>query len=115
VQNKQNDAALTLKEDCKAPNNNTWICRRHGSIDFKHKGVSGNTRYLKGEIESQGLNLVSHHNWEKSPNGSTCCMAGTGFVGRLKNDSIEDAVRFLKKYFNLKAYKNNKNQTQVWI
>lgn len=100
VQKYRNNAALTLREDCDNHHNNAWICRRHGSIDFKHNGVTGTTRYLKGEIGAQGLNLITQHNWENSTTGSTCCMAGTEYEGRLRFDLIEDAVQFLKKYFN---------------
>jgi hypothetical protein len=115
VQNHPRDAALTLKENCDNHHNNAWVCRRHGNVDFKNNGVRGTMRYMKGEIESQGLNLESQHNWEKSKYGSTCCMSGTGYEGRLKFGSIEDSVRFLKKYFNLIACKENKQQTQSWI
>jgi hypothetical protein len=95
------DETLRLREQCGAYHNNAWICRRHGSIDFKLDGKTGLTRYLKGEIAQQGLNIHQMDEWEQSQHGETCCCGGVGYEGRLRLGSIEAVMRFLQNHFEV--------------
>ena len=115
AQNHVRDTAVTIKEECGSRWNNAWICRSHGSLDFKNNGARGTTRYLIGEILLQGKDVTQHPNWELSPDGNTCHNAGSGFQGRLCLESVEDAVRYLKQFFNVRACDNNRTETQAWI
>lgn len=101
IGNPETDDTLRLRENCGAYHNNAWICRRHGSIDFKLDGRSGLTRYLKGEIAQAGTYLNQHPFWENSGNGETCCSGGTGYEGRLRLGSVEEVLRFLEKHFEV--------------
>jgi hypothetical protein len=115
LQNEQDDDAIKLREQCGNHHNNAWVCRRHGSIDLKHDVATGTTRYLKGEIQVQGFVFEGHANWELSNAGATCCGGGTGYEGRLRLGSVEEAIRFLKKYYHVVACKENTKETQDWI
>jgi len=93
--------ALTLKEDCQEKWNNAWICRAHGSVNFKEAGAKGTTRFLVGEILWQGVDVTSRPEWESSRHGETCCHSGTGYLGRLRLGSEANALKFLKQFFKV--------------
>jgi hypothetical protein len=114
-QNHPKDTAVTLKEDCNSNWNNAWICRDHGSLDFKVKGARGNSRYLIGEILAQGTDVTRDLRWVNSPNGKTCHHSGSAYQGRLSLGSVEDAVRYLKCFFRVVACPCNKTEIQQWI
>ena len=114
AQDHVRDTAITIKEECGKRWNNAWICRTHGSLDFKNNGARGTTRYLIGEILSQGVNVTKNPSWERSHNGKTCHHDGSNYQGRLRMGSVEDAVRYLKRFFNVQAC-DNRTETQAWI
>lgn len=115
VQSHERDTALTLREGCDKRWNNAWICRRHGSLDFKNDGAKGTTRYLIGEILAQGVDVTQDQDWEPSHDGKTCHHGGSNFRGRLNKQSVEDAVRHLKQFFVVRACPRNETDTQSWI
>jgi hypothetical protein len=115
MQDHEDDNAVTIKEDCDSHWNNAWICRRHGNLDFKLPGVPNIKRYMKAEIQDQGHDFDNDHRWEHSHNHETCCMAGSGYEGRMKFGSVEKAVCFLKSYFNVVACDKNTTETQAWV
>jgi hypothetical protein len=99
--NQVRKVALTLKEDCQERWNNAWICRAHGSVNFKIAGAKGTTRFLVGEILCQGVDVTSRPEWESSKHGETCCHGGTGYLGRLRLGSEAKALKFLKQFFKV--------------
>jgi hypothetical protein len=109
------DTAVTIKEYCGRRWNNAWICRTHGSLDFKSQYARGNTRYLIGEIGRQGVDVTQDLRWVASDDGKTCHHGGSSYQGRLCMGSVADAVRFLKQFFVVRACRANRNQTQAWI
>ena len=114
-QNHERDRALTLKEHCSTRWNIAWICRDHGCLDFKRKDARNTTRYLIGEIAVAGGDVVHHPNYYPSSGESTHCMAGSGYQGGIRFGSVEAAVRYLKKYFNVMACPENPTNTQPWV
>lgn len=115
VQSHERDTAVILREACNKNWNNAWICRSHGSLDFKNDGAKGTTRYLIGEILAQGVDVTQDPDWEPSRDGKTCHHGGSNFQGRLNKDRVEDAVRYLKQFFVVKACPENETETQAWI
>jgi hypothetical protein len=101
VDDHQRRVALTLKEDCKTNWNNAWICRAHGSLDFKKPGAKGTSRFLVGEILRQGKDVTMLPEWKRSRQGETCCHSGTGYLGRLCFGSEAKALKFLKQFFKV--------------
>jgi len=97
----ERNVAFTLKEDCHTRWNNAWICRAHGSVNFKKAGAKGTTRYLVGEILWQGEDVTSLPEWESSRHGETCCHSGTSYQGRLSLGSEARALRYLKQFFKV--------------
>lgn len=121
-QNHQHDLALTLKQDCNSRYNSGWICRAHGCLDLKKAGARGNDRYLVGEIQGQKDGaFVGHKDFNKSQGGKTHCLAGMGYYGGICFGSPEKAIKYLKKYFDVKACPENRAQNdnpvanQEWI
>jgi hypothetical protein len=116
VQNHEQDQALTIKENCDMKWNNAWICRQHGSLDFKGPNAKGTTRYLIGEIlQLHGVDVTQHPEWQSSNRGKTCHQDGSGYQGRLRMGTVDDAVRYLKTFFTVHACKRNKDETQEWV
>lgn len=109
------DLAVTLKEECSSRYNLGWICRRHGWLDLKGPGRRGLTRHLISEIAQQGGNFKKEHGYKSSKSGYTHCMGGTGYQGGAPFGTIDDALRYLKKYFVLKACKGNNTFTQSYL
>ncbi len=115
AQDHKLDTAVTIKEACDSRWNNAWICRAHGSLDFKNEGVRGTTRYLIGEIRAQGVDVTHDPDWEASHDGKTCHQDGSNYQGRIYKRTVENAVRYLKQFFDVRACPDNVTETQVWI
>jgi hypothetical protein len=115
AQNHERDTAITIKETCGKRTNNAWICRSHGSLDFKKNNAKGTTRYLIGEILDQGVDVTQDPDWEPSHAAKTCHHGGTNYQGHLLKGTVEDAVRYLKQFFDVKACPDNVTETQDWI
>lgn len=115
AQDHKRDTAVTIKEECGWRWNNAWICRRHGSLDFKNPGARGTTRHLISEILQQGVDVTQDADWEPSDDGTTCHHDGVDYQGRLCLGSVADAVRYLKRFFDVRACHNNSDETQAWI
>lgn len=109
------DQAVTLKEDCESNWNLGWICRTHGRLDFKLRGAWGTTRCLIDEIAALGGNVLKHPNYHPSTGGATCHQGGKGYQGGISFGSVTDSVRYLRRYFIVKACPCNYTETQVWI
>ena len=114
-QNHEMDEAVTIKESCGSNWNNAWICRKHGSLDFKKQGAKGTTIYMIDQILQQGTDVTIDTRWEESHNGATCHNGGVGYKGRLRMGSVAHAVRYLKKFFVIQACPCNTTETQMWI
>jgi hypothetical protein len=99
--NHVRNVALTLKEDCHTRWNNAWICRAHGSVNFKKPGAKGTSRFLVGDILCQGVDVTMLPEWKRSRQGETCCHSGTGYLGRLCFGSEAKALKFLKQFFKV--------------
>ena len=115
AQDHKLDTAVTIKEACNSRWNNAWICRDHGSLDFKNEGVRGTTRYLIGDILAQGVDVPHDPDWELSRDGKTCHHGGSNYQGRLYKETVADAVRYLKQFFDVRACPDNETETQDWI
>lgn len=114
-QNHEKDEAVTIKECCDSNWNNAWICRKHGSLDFKKQGARGTTVYMIGEILRQGTDVTIDTRWEENRGGATCHHAGAGYKGRLRMESVANAVSYLKSFFVIQACPCNTTETQEWI
>jgi hypothetical protein len=115
-QHHQNDTAVTIKEACGLRWNLAWICRDHGSLDFKRQGARGTTRYLIGEILDQGVSVTQDPRWVVSLHSQTCHHDGGGYLGGLRRmGTVADAVRYLKRFFDVRACSANTIETQDWI
>ena len=114
-QKHEKDEAVTIKESCDSNWNNAWICRKHGSLDLKKQGARGTTVYMIGEILRQGTDATIDTRWEESPDGATCHHDGAGYKGRLRMESVGEAVRYLKSFFVIHACPCNTTETQAWI
>ncbi len=115
AQDHKRDTAVTIKEACGRRWNNAWICRSHGSLDFKNGGAKGTTRHLISEILTQGVDVTQDPDWEPSHDGKTCHHEGSDYQGRLNTGTVEDAVRYLKRFFIVQACPKNETETQAWI
>jgi len=115
AQDHKLDTAVTIKEACNSRWNNAWICRDHGSLDFKNEGVRGTTRYMIGDILAQGVDVTHDPDWELSRDGKTCHHGGRNYQGRLYKETVADAVRYLKQFFDVRACPDNETETQEWI
>lgn len=114
-QNHDRDTALTIKEDCDSNWNIAWICRDHGSLDFKQKGARGTRLYLAGGILAQGTDITTDARWQQSRNGGTCHHAGSGYMGHLRLGTATAAVKYLKRFFRVVACPGNQTETQAWV
>lgn len=99
--NHVRNVAFTLKEDCQTRWNNAWICRAHGSVNFKKSGAKRTSRFLVGEILRQGKDVTKLTEWKRSRQGETCCHSGNGYLGRLCLGSEAKALKFIKQFFNV--------------
>jgi hypothetical protein len=116
AQNHVNDTAVTLKGDCGPRRNLAWICRTHGSLDFKDQDAPHLTRYLIGEILAQGVDVTTDPHWVASHHGETCHHGGCGYQGGLRDmGTVAEAVRYLKRFFEVRACPENTTETQAWI
>lgn len=105
---------LKIVDQCGNRRNDGMICYKHVHIWLKNYLAS--PRYLIGEIADAGGNFESngiialggvHANYP--------CVGGTNYqCGRLFN-SVEDAIKYLKKYFTVIACENNTEWTQTKI
>jgi hypothetical protein len=111
----RSDLAVTLKEDCSSRYNLGWICRRHGWLDLKRQGRRGLTRHLISEIASQGGNFTKELGYKSIKSGYTHCLGGTGYQGGSSFASVDNALRYLKKFFNLIACQGNQSLTQQYL
>jgi hypothetical protein len=115
-QNHQSDNALTLKENPHSRWNVGWLCRAHGALSFKRKGAKNTDRYLIGELALQGEDVTKRPRWEPvDRDQSTHCHGGTGYRGHIVFGSVEYALRYLKRCFNVVACAENATATQEWI
>ena len=114
-QNHDRDTALTIKEDCDSNWNIAWICRDHGSLDFKKVGARGTIRYLAGDILAQGTDITTDTRWKQSRDGKTCHHSGSGYKGHLCLGTAAAAVKYLKQFFSVLACPANKTETQAWV
>lgn len=110
---QEHDRALALRNQCEAKRNDGWICRAHNVLSLKINGRS--PRYLIGEIAASGGNFRMEPGYVPSTNEKTHCMGGCGYEGHLDFASLEEAVGYLKQYFDIKACPCNTTEDQGWI
>jgi hypothetical protein len=114
-QNHEQDTAVTIKENCNSRWNNAWICRGHGSLDFKMRGARGTTHHLLSAILAKGVDVKLDGRWKASLVGKTCHHDGKEYQGRMLMGSVEEAVRYLKHFVKIVACPFNLTETQAWI
>ena len=120
-QSHERDLAITLKEDCSSNWNLGWICWSHGNLDLKINGTYQTTRYLIGEIAASGGDFTAERGYTTDMAPETHCMNGVEYEGGVPFSSCENAVRYLKKYFEVIACPMNQGQVghptcdQAWI
>ena len=101
--------ALRIVAACGDKMNLGAICKKHNCLDAHQE--------LVDMIKSAGGNLMGETprcrvagicpTGVRRP-GSTCCWNGSGYVAGVHFDSTESAVRYLKRYFDVRACSGNK-------
>jgi len=107
-------AFLKIVDHCGSHYNDGMICYRHVHIWLKNDLAS--PRYLIREIRTaggdfKGPGFISLPN----PDFNNPCTGGTNYEGGRLFESIESAIRYLKKYFNVRACDTNTEWTQTNI
>jgi hypothetical protein len=67
-----------------------------------------NRRYLVGEIAAAGGNFTNEAGYTAAPGGvPNCGVGGSNYQGGVLFGSVEDAVKYLKRYFDIRACPGN--------
>jgi hypothetical protein len=120
---KKHKHALRIVGDCGSRWNLGAICWEHFCLDLQNNKCKGG-RYLVGEIAAQGGNFLAEKprcrvdtKCRPSPriNGETCCWSGSAYEAGVQFESMEAAIKYLKKYFTVKACDGNSKYDQPWI
>ncbi len=104
---------LKITSECNEVRNDGMICFTHGHIWLKNQGRS--PRYLIGEINQAGGNFLEEPGYIGLDGILKPCVGGTGYQAGRKLGTVEDAVRYLKQYFDVRACPENKDYAQVRI
>ena len=107
-------AFLKILDHCGNHYNDGMICYRHVHIWLKNDSAS--PRYLISEIRTaggdfKGPGFISLPN----PDFNNPCTGGTNYEGGRLFESVESAIRYLKKYFTVLAFDANTIWTQMKI
>jgi len=105
-------AYLKILDQCGNGRNDGMICYVHGHIWLKNDQTS--PRYLIREIHDAGGDFKGP-GFIALPNGSPNCTSGSNYQGGRLFDSVEDAIKYLKKYFIVLACDTNTEWTQLII
>jgi hypothetical protein len=107
-------AFLKIVDQCGSRRNDGMICYKHVHIWLKNYLAS--PRYLIGEIAGVGGNFESAGFISAGDGHATYpCVGGTNYQGGRLFDSVEDAIKYLKKYFTVLACDTNTEWTQLII
>ena len=120
-QRHKNDEAITFKDSCDTRWNLGWLCWRHGQLDLKVNGAPHVNRYLFGEIAEAGGHFGNEQGYTENFAPQTHCCGGQGYQGGVRFGSVDDAVKYLKRYFSVQACPGNRGLhghptcDQAWI
>jgi hypothetical protein len=95
-----NESFIKITEHCGQSENNGVITNRRPSwLSLKAKGESPS--YLIDDIAFRGGNFTGHPSYRSSPTGAPSALSGRGYAGGVKFLSVNDAINYLKRYFNV--------------
>ena len=111
---------IKLVDKCGGPNDG-MICL-HGNPHIWLKNQKPNRRYLIGEVAAAGGHFTNEAGYVAAPGGvPNCGVGGTNYQGGVPFGSVEDAVKYLKRYFSVQACPGNRGLhghptcNQAWI
>ena len=102
-------AFLKIVDQCGNHYNEGMICKSHGHIWLKNDQAS--PRYLIREIQSAGGEFTGQ-GFIPLPNGRPKCTSGSNYEGGRLYESVEDAIKYLKRYFIVLSCKQNRKWNQ---
>ena len=109
---------LRIVDEVGRDGNEGMICLCHGRIWFKagqkerEDGRKKNVRYLIGEINDAGVEVLNDKRFRRLAKGKKPCVGGSGYLGSLsfpevegmEKDSVElveSAIQFLQKTYRV--------------
>lgn len=111
---------IKLVDQCGGPNEG-MICL-HKTPHIWLQNQRPNRRYLIGEIAAAGGHFANEAGYTAAPGGvPQCGVGGTNYQGGVSFGSVEDAVKYLKRYFSVQACPGNQGFhghptcDQAWI
>ena len=106
---------LRIISSCDEHRNDGMIClfNDHGHIWLKEQDRS--PRYLIGEIHQAGGNFLEEPTYIGLDGMNVRCVGGVGYEGGIRSGTADDAVRYLKQYFDVRACPDSQRFTQVLI
>jgi hypothetical protein len=106
---------LKIVDDC-GGGNIGMICLNHKNPHIWLKNDGANPRYLIGDIHDRGGDFTAEPNYIPAPHGvPNCSVGGSNYQGGVRFGSIEAVVKYLKKYFTVRACAGNTKYDQPWI
>ena len=106
-QRQKNDAAITFKEDCSIRWNLGWVCWKHGQLDLKINDAYQAHRYLIREIVEASGNFLMEPGYSEESAPETHCCGGAQYQGGVPFGTVQTAVKYLKRYFDIRACPGN--------
>lgn len=111
---------IKLVDQC-GRHNEGMICL-HKKPHIWLQNQRSNRRYLVGEIAAAGGNFTTEAGYIAAPGGvPNCGVGGSNYQGGVFFGSVEDAVKYLKQYFSIRACPGNQGLNghptcnQQWI
>ena len=106
-------AYMKIVNACDGKNDGMICLHKKPHIWLKNNMAS--PRYLIGEIHAAGGNFTTEAGYANAPHGVPHCVGGTNYQGGVRFDSIVAAVRYLKRFFTIKACRGNPHFDQAWV
>jgi hypothetical protein len=112
--NERHPQALRIVEEPGNYYNLGAICYDYHCLDLQNSSCRGG-RYLIGEIEKRGGNFLAEPRRRPDKRGATCCWGGTAYEAGVKFDSMDEAIKYLKRFFTVRASLYNQKYDGQWI
>jgi hypothetical protein len=103
-------AFLKIVSECcgKHGRNDGMICLNHNRPHIWLKNNGASRRYLIGEILIARGSFTAEPGYIKAPAGvPNCGVGGVNYQGGVPFESADDAVKYLKRYFDVLACRGN--------